>query len=86
MTFNYLKTLQKNCLIYIPLKKELKKGESVKLELKYTLKLPNDKFTGYGMSENALHLKYFFIVPDSFETPMQEEKNYIAGRECKKRP
>jgi hypothetical protein len=63
--------------IYIPLVKPLKKGESAKISLSYNLQLPKDIFTGYGFSEKTAELKYFFIVPDSFETPEQKEKQYI---------
>ena len=63
--------------LYIPLSKPLKKGEFVKLNLDYTLKLPNRKFTGYGTDSNKIDLKYFFIVPDNFENENQDEKNYI---------
>lgn len=63
--------------LYIPLPKPLKKGESVKLQLQYSLHLPSDTFTGYGASTNKASLKYFFLAPDSFEDTEQKEKHFI---------
>jgi len=63
--------------LYIPLSQSLKKGESVKISLKYTLKLPSDYFTGYGTSEKKISLKYFFLVPDCFEDAQQKERYYV---------
>lgn len=63
--------------IFIPLKESLKPGEKTTLKLQYTMKLPDIAFTGYGTSDKKTVLKYFFIVPDGFETQDQSEKNYI---------
>lgn len=63
--------------LYIPLSSPLQKGKSVKINLDYTLKIPAKTFTGYGTGFNGLNLKYFFLVPDSFENEKQSEKNYI---------
>lgn len=53
--------------IYLQLSNTLIPGKSVKVELQYLLKLPEKKFTGYGIGDQKLALKYFFIVPDGFE-------------------
>lgn len=53
--------------IYLQLSNTLIPGKSVKIELQYLLKLPEKKFTGYGIGDQKLALKYFFIVPDGFE-------------------
>ena len=37
-------------IINVYLKKELKKGESIEIEINYIVKLPDSKFTGYGLS------------------------------------
>ena len=53
--------------IYLQLSNTLIPGKSVKVALQYLLKLPEKKFTGYGIGDQKLALKYFFIVPDGFE-------------------
>lgn len=60
--------------IYIPLTQTLAPGESIKISLNYTLEFPDQKFTGYGINKKNIALKYFFIVPDGFESELQEEK------------
>lgn len=54
--------------IYIDLSEPLQPGQSVALTLHYNLKLPNAKFTGYGISADKIAVKYLFLVPDGFET------------------
>lgn len=53
--------------IYLQLSNTLIPGKSVKVALQYLLRLPEKKFTGYGIGDQKLALKYFFIVPDGFE-------------------
>lgn len=62
--------------LFLTLPKSLPAGKSVKINLNYTLKLPADLFTGYGFSPEKLTLKYFFIVPDSFEDQNQYYRYY----------
>ncbi len=62
--------------IYFPLSEALKPGKSVKISLKYILHIPDQKFTGYGISNQKLSLKYFFIVPDRFEDEKQSPKYF----------
>ena len=50
-------------IIYVYLKKELKKGESIEIEIDYKVKLPDSKFTGYGFdNNNNYYLKNWLIV------------------------
>jgi hypothetical protein len=49
-------------IINIYLKKELKKGESIEIEINYQVKLPDSKFTGYGFDNNNYYLKNWIIV------------------------
>ena len=63
--------------IFIPLSKNLKQYESVKIILQYTLILPLPKFTGYGSDGKNMLLKYFFIVPDAFDNENKTEKKFI---------
>ena len=62
--------------LYFKLNKPLLPNESVKIHLEYTLKLPSKNFTGYGTSSNEVALKYFFLVPDSFENKGEKNKQY----------
>ncbi len=71
----WLSTSDEN--IFVPLNQNLKPGEKVKLSLRYTLNLPASKFTGYGKNGKKLNLKYFFLVPDGFETDEQLPKYYL---------
>ena len=63
--------------IFIPLLKTLEKGEKITFTLEYHLNLPNQKFTGYGTDGNKISLKYFFLVPDSFDHQNSQEKKFI---------
>lgn len=50
-------------IINVYLKKELKKGESIEIEINYIVKLPDSKFTGYGFdNNNNFYLKNWLIV------------------------
>lgn len=76
--------------IFIPLSEPLEPGKSVKLNLKYNIQLPDARFTGYGVDANHLLLKYFFLVPDTFENESQSNVSYRdteetvnAGSYCK---
>lgn len=62
--------------IYINLPKPLNPGETFELKLDYSINLPKISITGYGTSDDKVALKYFFIVPDGFETEEQYIKSY----------
>lgn len=62
--------------IFVQLKEPLNHGESIPLKLNYTLKLPKISMTGYGTSKDKVAMKYFFIVPDGFETYGQHLKTF----------
>lgn len=49
--------------LYIPLEKTLKTKEKTILNLEYSIKIPDAKFTGYGAGENEYLLKNFFWFP-----------------------
>lgn len=63
--------------LFIALNNPLEKGEKITFSLAYILNLPNQKFTGYGTDGNKISLKYFFLVPDSFDHQNSEEKKFI---------
>jgi hypothetical protein len=49
--------------LYIPLEKTLKTKEKTILNLEYSIKIPDAKFTGYGAGENEYLLKNFSWFP-----------------------
>lgn len=67
--------------IRIALEKPLEKGESQELNLSYSLHLPNADFTGYGVKNGDFRLKYFFIVPDSFDVDNQQDRFFLDVEE-----
>ena len=66
ITSNYIESWRKSektsDIINIYLKKELKKGESIEIEINYQVKLPDSKFTGYGFDNSNYYLKNWIIV------------------------
>ncbi|MBO6185389.1 MAG: aminopeptidase [Chryseobacterium sp.] len=62
--------------LFLSLNENLEPGKSVKLQLQYKMQLPDKKFTGYGTSEQDIALKYFFIVPDHFDSGNISKRNY----------
>ncbi|WP_228444886.1 gluzincin family metallopeptidase [Chryseobacterium echinoideorum] len=68
------KTSEEN--LFLMLNKTLHPGETIELQLNYKIQLPDKKFTGYGTSAQDIALKYFFIVPDHFDTENNTKRNY----------
>ncbi|STC92729.1 aminopeptidase [Chryseobacterium carnipullorum] len=62
--------------LFLPLAEALKPGESITLQLHYSMRLPDKRFTGYGTSDTMTALKYFFIVPDHFDPDNISKRNY----------
>lgn len=54
-------------LVEITLQKPLVPNEKVTLQLVYTAKIPNDRFTGIGYSIQKMTLQDWFLVPARFE-------------------
>lgn len=51
-------------IIQVELPKNIAPGESIDLQLQYTLRIPDDKFTGFGISpEGDFNLRYWLILP-----------------------
>jgi hypothetical protein len=73
-TSEILNTNQEN--IFIPLSQDLKPGESITIDLDYQIKLPDARFTGYGINTNHIRLKYFFLAPETFEDESQSNSFY----------
>lgn len=62
--------------LFIILDKALQPNEATNIHLEYSLQLPSIAFTGYGTSPNKVSLKYFFLVPDSFDKENANRKEY----------
>ncbi|GGG52749.1 hypothetical protein GCM10007332_13070 [Epilithonimonas arachidiradicis] len=62
--------------IFIPLSEPLESGKSIRLNLKYQIQLPDARFTGYGVDANHILLKYFFLVPETYENENQSNVSY----------
>jgi hypothetical protein len=55
-------------IIRVELPESLAPNESVKINLEYKVKLPNDKFTRFGVTqENDYKLKYWYIAPAMYD-------------------
>lgn len=67
-TLDWCRIENKIDLIRIRLENKLAPNQSVKLILIYSLKIPNDSFTGYGFGKkNSFYLKDFFLTPARYE-------------------
>ena len=62
--------------IILPLPKPINPKESTTLDLVYTMRLPDSRFTGYGYSEKDILLKYFFLVPETYNNQSDNESYY----------
>lgn len=62
--------------IYFDLEKPLLPGESINLSLNYQLSLPKISLTGFGTGTEMAAIKYFFVVPDTFETENQYGRHF----------
>lgn len=63
--------------IYLKLNKTLENGDSEQLSFEYDIHLPSAKITDYGYDSKKILLKYFFIVPDGFETQDLKSRYYL---------
>ena len=59
---SWRRSANKSDIIELFLKEELIKEESIEIEIKYSIKLPNSKFTGYGYDNENFYLKNWLIV------------------------
>ncbi|WP_129365158.1 aminopeptidase [Lutibacter sp. HS1-25] len=53
-------------ILNILLKEPLKPNDSAKIIITYVVKIPNSKFTRYGVSSNIYNLRYWYLVPAIF--------------------
>lgn len=57
----------KKDLIYVNLKKALKPKDSINIDLKYVIKIPDAKFTGHGKKEMDYYLQDWYITPAPYD-------------------
>ena len=62
--------------LLIPLSEPLEYGQEIKINLRYQIRLPDARFTAYGSDANHILLKYFFLVPETFENDNQDPSFY----------
>ena len=62
-------------IVKINLKKSLKPNESIKIIATYTIKIPNDKFTNYGVNKTGYNLRYWYLIPAVFDGKWQLQNN-----------
>lgn len=73
---NFISNLSEENL-FIELPKSLQTNEKIEIPMEYRVRLPNSKFTTYGYNEKGdVLLKYFFIVPESFESYQKEVRPF----------
>ncbi|QIY83441.1 M1 family metallopeptidase [Chryseobacterium sp. NEB161] len=62
--------------LLIPLSEPLEYGQEIKINLRYQIRLPDARFTAYGSDAKHILLKYFFLVPETFENDNQDPSFY----------
>lgn len=62
-------------IIKILLNTPLKPNESITIRTAYEVKIPNAKFTRYGKSKNAYHLRYWYLVPAVYQNGWKTMSN-----------
>ena len=62
-------------ILKVLLNTPLKPKDSVLITTKYTVKLPNLKFTGYGFSDTNFNLRYWYLAPAIFDKTWQTYSN-----------
>jgi hypothetical protein len=68
MTLNWSRFEKKTDLIQVDFKNKILPNQKIKFTINYTVKIPSNKFTKYGYSENGeMNLKDWFLVPARYE-------------------
>lgn len=62
-------------ILNLQLNEPLKPKDSIKIIASYTVKVPNSKFTRYGVNANNYNLRYWYLVPAVFDTKWQTYNN-----------
>jgi len=62
-------------ILKVILDNPLKPKDSISIITNYTVKLPNEKFTGYGFSDKVFNLRYWYLAPAIFNKSWQTYSN-----------
>ncbi|WP_229664860.1 aminopeptidase [Polaribacter pacificus] len=62
-TVNYQELKEQSDIIKIGLSKALAPGDSLQINTTYEVKIPQDRFTGYGKTKTGYHLRYWYLSP-----------------------
>ena len=62
-------------ILNLQLNKPLLPNDSVKVIVTYTIKIPNAKFTRYGVNSNDYNLRYWYLTPAIFDTKWRVYNN-----------
>lgn len=62
-------------ILKINLKEVLKPKDSIKIIATYSVKIPSDKFTNYGVNKNSYNLRYWYLIPAVFNEKWQLQNN-----------
>jgi len=62
-------------ILNLHLNKPLHPKDSIKVIVTYTVKVPNSKFTRYGVNSNNYNLRYWYLAPAIFDTKWQTYNN-----------
>jgi hypothetical protein len=62
-------------ILKVNLKQPLIPKGSIKIVATYTIKIPNDKFTNYGVGKTSYNLRYWYLIPVVFDGEWQLQNN-----------
>ncbi|MAD97071.1 MAG: aminopeptidase [Flavobacteriaceae bacterium] len=62
-------------ILEVQLKKGLQPKDSLLINVTYTVKIQNSKFTAYGKTDSGYHLRYWYLAPAVFDTEWQLMSN-----------
>jgi len=68
---NYERLEDNDDFIKIAFNHKLKPHDSIKIQLRYSIKIPNAKFTSYGRENNNYNLRYWHLVPVIYDGTWQ---------------
>ncbi len=54
-------------IVKLILNSPLESKKSTTIHIRYIVKIPNAKFTGYGKTKTGYHLRYWYLIPAVFE-------------------